>query len=74
MQAPGVWVRAARCGGFGSDRIRWLSVRVLARVVGCLLRGDRVLGQNLPIAISDTNKTTGRSPRTVASATIQERS
>ena len=40
----------------------------------CSFVGPRVRGQNLPSAISDTSKARGRSPRTVASATIQDRS
>ena len=41
---------------------------------GLLIRGARVRDQKLPVAISESSKVSGRSPRAVASTTIQERS
>jgi len=49
-------------------------VPAVVMVMGSLFRGARVRGQNLPSATSDSRRKSGRNPRTVASATIQDRS
>lgn len=49
-------------------------VLVQVLVMGIAIRGARVQCQKLPVAISESSKARGRSPRAVASTTIQERS